>query len=231
MLPTLELYSSIECPFAYLAIYRLRKVWSDYADGLHLTWRALSLEFVNQVGNSHPLFEAEIKIIQQIEPSIPVQSWSRAEWDWPVTLFPAFEALACAQAQSSDAAFAMSWALRYAYFAESRNIALRHELMDIAKQVAQDAPLDIKQLMKDWDSGRYKQIALSESQRGWHELKVDGSPTFVLSDGRQVSDLAFGEVDFDEETHTLQRYKPYQGDPLSVFRSLLDDAFGPSDAS
>jgi hypothetical protein len=70
MLPTLELYSSIECPFAYLAIYRLRKVWPDYRDRLHLTWRALSLEFVNQVGNSHPLFEAEIKLIQQIEPSI-----------------------------------------------------------------------------------------------------------------------------------------------------------------
>jgi predicted DsbA family dithiol-disulfide isomerase len=118
----------------------------------------------------------------------------------------------------------MSWALRYAYFAESRNIALRHVLTDIAKQVAQDAPLDLRQLAQDWDSGRYKQSVLSESQRGWHELRVYGSPTFVLADGRQVSDLAFGEVDFDEATCTLRSYKPYQGDPIRVFRNLLDDA-------
>ncbi len=65
---------------------------------------------------------------------------------------------------------------------------------------------------------------LAESRRGWQELKVDGSPTFVLPNGRQVSDLADGEIDFDEATTTLRSYVPYEGDPLDVFRSLLDEA-------
>jgi predicted DsbA family dithiol-disulfide isomerase len=221
--PVLELYSSIECPFAYLAIYRLRQAWPAYAGRIKLAWRALSLEYINKVGNSHPLFEAELKIIRQIEPSIPMQSWSRPVWDWPVTLWPAFEALACAQAQSPDAAFAASWALRHAYFAESRNIALRHELMAVAERVAQEAPLDLERFAHDWDSGRYKPAVLSESRRGWHELKVDGSPTFVLPDGRQVSNPAVGDIDFDEASYTLRSYQPYEGNPLALIRRVLDD--------
>lgn len=223
MLPVLELYSSIECPFAYLAIYRLRQVWPAYAGRVQVVWRALSLEHVNKVGNSRPLFEAELKVIQQIEPSIPGHSWSRREWDWPVTLWPAFEALACAQAQNHDAAFAMSWALRYGYFVESRNIALRHEILAIAEQVAQETPLDLARFTRDWDSGRHKETVLAESRKGWHELKVDGSPTFVLPDGRQISNPAIGDIDFDESTYILQSYKPYEGDPLDAIRGLLDD--------
>jgi len=223
MTPTLELYSSIECPFAYLTIYRLRQVWPSFTDRMHVAWRALSLEYVNKVGNSRPLFEAEIKVIQQIEPSIPVQSWSQPEWNWPVTIWPAFEALACAQAQSSDAAFAMSWLLRYAYFAESRNIALRHELKAIAEQVAEETPLDVDRFVRDWDSGRYKQTVVSESHQGWHELRVGGSPTFVLPDGRQVSNPAIGDIDLDEENYVLRSYKPYEGNPISFIRDLLDD--------
>src|SRR5688572_25481368 len=101
MLPTLELYSSVECPFAYLAIYRLRQVWPSYAGRIRLVWRALSLEYVNSTGNSRPLFEAELSLVRRIEPGLPGRSWSRPEWDWPVTMWPAFEALACAQAQSA----------------------------------------------------------------------------------------------------------------------------------
>jgi predicted DsbA family dithiol-disulfide isomerase len=224
MIPIIELYSSIECPFAYLAIHRLRQVWSPYAGRVQLVWRALSLEYVNKVPNSRPLFEAELKLFQQIDSSLPMRSWARPEWDWPATLWPAFEALACAQAQGSDAAWAMSWGLRYAYFAQSRTIALRHELLAIAEQVSQEAPLDLARFAEDWDSGRYKGAVLAESRRGWHELKVAGSPTFVLPDGRQVSDLAVGEIDFDEATSTLRSYVAYEGDPLDVFRNLLGEA-------
>jgi predicted DsbA family dithiol-disulfide isomerase len=224
MIPNIELYSSIECSFAYLAVHRLRQVWPSYAGRVQLVWRALSLEYVNRVPNSRPLFEAELTLFGQIDASLPMRSWVRPEWDWPVTLWPAFEALACAQAQGSDAAWAMSWALRHAYFAESRTIALRHELLAITEQVAQEAPLDLALFVDDWDSGRYKGAVLAESRRGWHELKVDGSPTFVLPDDRQVSNPAVGEIDFDEATSTLRSYIPYEGDPLDVFRSLLDEA-------
>jgi predicted DsbA family dithiol-disulfide isomerase len=182
-LPVMEIYSSIECPFAYLAVFRLRQVWHDYEDRVGFAWRTLSLEWVNQQSFALPLFEAERQLFHQIEPDLPWQRWSRPPWEFPSTWWPAFEALNCAQAQGQAQAFEMSWELRRAYFAESRNISLRHEIMAVANAVAQQTELDLARFEADWDGGRYKGLAHSESQRGWKELKLDGSATFVLPDG------------------------------------------------
>lgn len=223
-LPTVEIYSDIHCPWTYLAIYRLRQVWPEYAGRVQVAWRALSLEYINKQCTPKPLLDAEIDLLRQIEPCLPIQRWQRPDWQWPVTFWPALEALACAQAQGHDGAFAMSWALRRAFFADGRSPALRHELLAIAEAVAAEAGLDRARFEKDWDSGRYKAAVIAESRRGWHELKVDGSPTFVLPSGRQVSNPASGEADIDEERGVVRGYTPYQGDPLVVFRELLASA-------
>jgi len=218
----IEIYSSLECPFAYMAVYRLRQVWPEYAGRVQIIWRALSLEYANRRGPAKPTTEVELGLLKQIEPGLPLQVWSRPDWEWPVTLWPAFEALACAQAQSSEAAFAMSWALRHAFFAESRNIALRNELFAIGQAVAKEVELDLTRLEDDWDSGRYKCTVIADSRRGWHDLKVAGSPTFIMPDGRQVANPAEGHIDVDEEHATVRHYTPFTGDPLSVFRSMLE---------
>ena len=221
-LPIIEIYSSIECPYAYLATYRLRQVWPEYTGRVQLVWRALALEYFNRASVSKPTHDAELGFFPQIEPALPLQSWARPEWEWPVTMWPAFEALTCAQAQSHDAAFAMSWAVRHAFFAEGRSPALRHELLAIAAQVAAEVNLDLAQFEEDWDSGRYKSSVIAESRRGWHELKVNGSATFVLPDGRQLTNPAIGEVDFDETNNILRSYTPYTGDPLAMYREMLE---------
>ncbi|HZS87060.1 MAG TPA: DsbA family protein [Chloroflexota bacterium] len=223
-LPTIEIYSDIQCPWTYLAVYRLRTIWPEYAGRVRLVWRALSLEYINGQGTPKPTLDAETALIAQIEPALPLQRWSRPDWQWPVTCWPAFEALACAQAQGDAAGAAMSWAVRHAFFAESRSPALRHELLDIAREVAAQTALDVERFEQDWDSGRHKAGVIAESRRGWHELAVGGSPTFVLPDGRQVSGPASGEADIDEEHGVVRRYEPFVGDPLAVFRALLDTA-------
>jgi predicted DsbA family dithiol-disulfide isomerase len=222
--PTIEIYSDIHCPWTYLAIYRLRLVWPEYAGRVRLAWRALSLEYINRQGAPKPLLEVELDLIRTIEPRLPIQPWRRPEWQWPVTFWPAFEALACAQAQSHDAAYALSWALRHAFFAESRSPALRHELLAIAEGVAAEARLDLARFEEDWDSGRHKAGVIADSRRGWHTLKVGGSPTFVLPNGRQISGPASGDADIDEERAVVRGYTPYEGDPLAAFRALLDEA-------
>jgi predicted DsbA family dithiol-disulfide isomerase len=224
-IPTIEIYSDIHCPWAYLAVYRLRQVWPEYAGNVQIVWRALSLEYINRQGTPKPVLDAEIDLMRErIEPGLPIHHWPRPEWQWPVTFWPAFEALACAQAQSHDAAFAMSWALRRAFFAEGRSPALRHELLEIAGQVAAEAGLDLARFEEDWDSGRYKAGVIADSRRGWHELKVGGSPTFVLPDGHQISNPAAGEADIDEERGLVRSYTPFAGDALAVFRDLLHAA-------
>ncbi|MFN8458603.1 MAG: DsbA family protein [Anaerolineae bacterium] len=222
-LPVIEIYTSLECPYAYLATYRLRQIWPEFAGQVQIVWRALSLEYINnRIGTPKPLYEAELELFTRIEPTLPLKSWPRAEWEWPVTMWPAFEALACAQAQNAEAAFAMSWALRHAFFAEGRTIAMRHELLAIAGAVAAEGKLDLARFETDWDSGRYKTNVITESKQGWHTLKVDGSPTFVLPDGRQIANPAVGEIDFDEERYILRRYIPHAGNPLALYREMIE---------
>jgi predicted DsbA family dithiol-disulfide isomerase len=223
-LPTVEVYSDIHCPWSYLVVHRLRRIWPDYAGRVRLAWRSLSLEYINARGTPKPTVEAEINLIASLDPSLPVTAWRRPDWQWPVTFWPALEALACAQAQGDDAAFAMSWALRRAFFVEGRSPSLRHEILAIAHEVAAASPLDADRFEADWDSGRYKADVLADSRRGWHELKVEGSPTFVLPNGRQVSSPGTGEADIDEERGIVHSFTPYPGDPFAPLRELLDAA-------
>ena len=226
--PVIEIYSSMECPYAYLATYRLRQLWPEYSNRLCIRWRALSLEYVNQQTYPKPLFDAEYALFQRIEPGLPWQPWAQQDWQWPSTFWPAFEALACAQAQNDQAAFEMSWALRHAYFARSRCLALRHEVFAVAEEVAEataeSGRLNLAQFKADWDSGRGKAQIVLESQRGWHEVKVEGSATLILPNQQRITNPAIGEIDFDEEHYQLRSYQPYQGDPLNAYRELLDQA-------
>ena len=220
-LPVIEIYSSLDCPYAYLVAYRLRQVWPDYAGRLRLVWRALALEYVNERPVYRPLLDAERPLFAEIEPHLSWQPWQAADWRWPTTMWPAHEALACAQGQSAEAAFAMSWALRHAFFAQSRNIALRHEILSIARDVADGAVLDLERFTADWDAGRYKRTIVDESHRGWHELELEASATLLLPDGRRVTNPGVGEIEFDEENNVLRSYEPYEGDSQARYRELL----------
>jgi hypothetical protein len=115
----------------------------------------------------------------------------------------------------------MSWTLRRAFFAEGYSLSLRHELFELAGQVAAETDLDLDQFKRDWDGGRYKSQVIAESRRGWRDLKLNGSATFVLPDGRQVTNPALGEVDFDEANSVLRSFTPYPGDPLAAYREML----------
>ncbi len=224
--PTIEIYSSIDCPDAYLAIFRLRQVWPEYANRLQIRWRALALEYVNRRGIDKPLLDVEVALLSKAHPDLPIRAWARPEWQWPTTLWPAFEALACAQAQSHAAAFAMSWALRRAFFAESRDPSLRHEVLAIAREVASETDLDPDRFIDDWDGGRYKATVIAESRRGWDELKLPGSPTFILPNGEVIGNPAGNDLDYDEERQSARSFQPFTGDPLAVFRDLLDRSVG-----
>lgn len=227
--PVIEIYSSMECPYAYLTTYRLRQLWPEYSGKVRFVWRALPLEYVNQQSYPKPLYEAEYALFKRIEPELPWHLWTRPDWQWPVTHWPAFEALACAQAQGDGPAMAVSWSLRHAYFAKNACLSLRHEVFAAVEEGAPDG-LDLERFRQDWDSGRHKPQVLEESRRGWHVLKVNGSATLALPGGQQITNPAVGEIDFDEEQLQLRSYQPYPGNPLDTLREILNGALSKSRA-
>src|SRR5205085_9046149 len=79
-------------------------------------------------------------------------------------------------------------------------------MLAIAAEVAADGALDLARFEDDWDSGRHKARVIADSRRGWHDLKVAGSPTFVLPGGRQVANPAAGRADIDKERGVVRSY-------------------------
>jgi predicted DsbA family dithiol-disulfide isomerase len=218
-LPTLEVFSDLACPWGYLASFRLGQLEAEWRGRVRLAWRCLSLEVVNSRGTSKYTLDQELPYLLQVEPDIPARPWRRAEWEYPVTMLPAFEALKCAEAQGEEAANAFNWAVRRAFFAESRCVSLRHILLDIARE----AGLDVAQFTYDLDTGYYKHLVIKESERGWHMLKVKGSPTLVLPSGVQRPYPAIPELLWDAEERVVG-IKPSEypeSDPLEVYRAIL----------
>lgn len=222
ILPTIEVFSDIHCPWGYLATFRLRQLEQEWQGRVRLAWRCLPLEVVNSRGTPKRIIDQELPYLLQVEPDIPARPWRRAEWEYPVTLLPAFEALKCAEAQGDQAAYTMNWALRRAFFAESRCISLRHVLIDIARE----SGLDVARFTDDFDSGRYKHLVMEESERGWNILKVNGSPTLVLPSGEQRPNPGTPELlwDADEQVVGFKAGDYPESDPLDIYRAILESA-------
>lgn len=225
-LPTIELYSDIHCPWAYMALYRLRQVWPEYEGRVRVVFRALSLELKNRRPTPKPIVDVEIGLMAEQEPDLPIKRWAAPEWRYVPTLLPAFEGEKAAALQGDAAVWAFSWEVRHAFFAESRTICMRHEL----ERVAEKAGIDVARFLRDWDSGLMREPVETESWHGWEEISVRGSPTFVLPDGEQVWNPAAARVTWGKN-FTIASMEPPEcpdGDCLQPFRALLDRAVNSS---
>ena len=121
----------------------------------------------------------------------------------------------------------LDWAIRTAFFAESRCISMRHVLIELAERVG----LNMDQFVRDFDSGQSRALVIQEARDGWERLKIPGSPTFVLPSGRQIGDpaaLGLPEVLVDEQGYgrvTGYHPAPCVGeDCMGRYRQMLNDA-------
>lgn len=219
----IDLYSDVHCPYAYLTAYRLRKLRDEYAGRVMIRYRSLALEYVNKRSTPKHVLDSETPFLMLEELDIPYQPWHRPASEWPVTMWPAFEAIKCAERQGDALAAELDWAIRAAFFAHSRCISMRHVLFELAERIG----LDMGRFAEDWDGGVTKREVLEEARAGWEQLKVEGSPTFVLPSGRQASYLALPKIKLDEKQHARVvevQPAPCQGDEcLQALRELFDE--------
>jgi predicted DsbA family dithiol-disulfide isomerase len=218
------MYADLACPFAYLIAYRLRLLRSELGDRVVVEHMSLSLEYVNREPTPKPVLDMELPLLFATVPEIPYRPWHRPASEWPVTVWPAFEAVKCAERQSLRLADDLDWAIRQAFFADSRCISLRHVLFDLAESVG----LAMDRFAADFDGGVCKHLVLEEARHGWEVLKVDGSPTFVLPTGRHLGPPGLPELDLDADEHhrpTRFRSASCAGEEcVSQLRELLENA-------
>lgn len=227
----IAMYADLACPYAYVSAYRLRKLRHKIAGSVAIAHKSLALEYVNREPIPKALLEAELPALVREEPGIPYQPWQRPASEWPVTMWPAFEAVKCAERQSLELADELDWALRVAFFAQSRCLSLRHVLFEIAQSVG----MEMGRFAEDFDRGVMKYQVLVETQEGWERLHVAGSPTFVLPSGRQISDIGLPEVvvdpDHPERTPVIKPPTGPTQDGLEIFRRMVVEARQAGDAS
>lgn len=221
---TINFYSDLHCPYAYLTAYRLCQLREEYRGRITIVYKSLALEYVNQQPTPKPMLDNELPLLMLEEPSIPYQPWHRPLSEWPVTMWPAFEAVKCAERQGHDQASALDWAIRSAFFGKNRCIAMRHVLFALAEEVG----LAMKQFVDDFDRGVTKHMVLQETHTGWEELQVAGSPTFVLPSGKQINYLALPKVSLDFQQHArpvaLQPAPCSAEACLDLFRDMFNEA-------
>jgi predicted DsbA family dithiol-disulfide isomerase len=138
-----------------------------------------------------------------------------------VTIWPAFEAVACAEKQSLVLADDLAWAIRLAFFDECQCISMRHVLMDLAA----GSGLDMQQFTADYDSGRCKQQVVQDASDGWERLGVPGSPSWILPSGDVVAEFGLPEIDVDARGRpNLQKRGISRSDCIAQLRVVLDGA-------
>lgn len=226
-LPRVAFYSDLACPYAYITAYRLRKLRDEYRGRLIIEHKSLPLEYVNRQPTPKRVLDSEIPLLMLEEPDLPWEPWHAPLSEWPVTLWPAFEAVKCAEQQDMALADDLDWAIRTAFFAESRCVSMRHVLFELAER----AGLALDRFARDFDSGVAKGLVMGEAREGWERRKLPGSPTLALPGGRVVGDaveLGLPEVLVDEQGNgrvTGLRPAPCTGNAcLEMYRSILDAA-------
>jgi predicted DsbA family dithiol-disulfide isomerase len=177
-------WSDIACPWAYVAVTRLRR----YRERLGLEGRmtiehrAFPLELINDRPTPKRILDAEIPVAQALEPDAGWQVWQRPAHEWPVTALLALEAVQAVKlTQGIGASETLDLALRRALFAESRCISLLSEVLRVAERCD---GIDVA----DLEASLYRGVARRNVIDHWHEAidersPVKGSPHVFFPDG------------------------------------------------
>ena len=187
---TIQLWTDLLCPFAHVAVHRLRATRERLGLGtqVRLDHHVFPLELFN---GPHPRrgTDTEAVGLGQVAPEAGFRVWTGADDRYPHTVLLAAEAVLAATSQSMDVAEALDAALRRAFWSESRSIAHRQVILDVAAEVADqdggNAVLDVDQLTDALDSGRSRRALMADFAIARTDA-VPGSPTLRLPDGSTV---------------------------------------------
>ncbi len=220
---TIVIYSDLVCSFAHLAVHRLHRTRAELGleTAVAFDHRAFPLELFNEQVNPRPGVDSEIAVLGGLAPDAGWAMWHAPDWAYPSTVLPALEAVQAAKEQSWSASEVLDLALRRAFWADSRCIAQRHVILDVARGVARRGVLDVDRLADTLDSGRARPAVIAQ-WRAARSGAVRCSPHLFLPDGTHVPNpgvtARWVNGDFGVGFPLIDHYDP------TVYRDLLTRA-------
>ena len=183
---SIQVWSDLLCPFAHLALHRLRQARERIGVDVPVEHRTFALELFN---GPHPRrgTDTEAVGVGQAAPELDWRVWTGPDDAYPHTVLLAAEAVHAAQARSFAAGEALDLALRRAFWTSSRSISVRGVVLEVAGEVAAaGTDLDVAELTDALDSGRHRADVFADHAVAQTDA-VAGSPTLRLSDGTAVT--------------------------------------------
>jgi predicted DsbA family dithiol-disulfide isomerase len=179
---TVVLFSDIGCPWATLAVHRLRQARTrlGLVDRVVIDHRPFPLEVANNRPTPKRTLDAEIPVVGALTPDAGFRMWQGGAEEWPVTTLLALEAVQAAQDQGAAAAEDLDYGLRRAFFVDSRCISMRHVILDVARACER---VDADALAIALDEGRARRRMMAAGLAALDSDDVQGSPHLFLPDG------------------------------------------------
>jgi len=180
----LVVFSDVLCPWATVVVLRLHeaRTRAGLDDELPIVHRALPLELLLERPVARRVVDAEIPLCASLTPGFGWSLWQGRSDEYPMTSLLAAEAIQAAAAQSTRAAEQLDLALRRAFFAGSRCISLRHEVLAAASSCPD---VDLDRLAVALDTGAFRATVTAD----FRAARAEGIPcsgTVVLPDGTAV---------------------------------------------
>lgn len=179
-----DVWSDIHCPWALIAVHRLRRARARRSADVVFVPRAWPLEWVNRRGTPRDIVEVEVAALASHEPEL-FNKYS--DQSWPSTFLPAFELVAAAdRIGGAELAEHVDYALRLAFFRDSADVSIEAGLrqsLDIAREYQPGC--DVEAVMSVWLTLDVRSDVVRHFQQS-RNVAIQGSPQVVWPDGTSV---------------------------------------------
>lgn len=212
----IEIWSDIHCPWALIAVHRLRQARARLRADVALVPRAWPLEWVNDRGTPHDIVTTETAVLASHEPDL---FNAYANESWPSTFLPAFELVAASRrCQGPAVAEDVDYALRLAFFRDSVDVSIAaglRQALGIANGL--NGRVDVDAILATWTDSAVRADVAADFLAS-RQLPIQGSPQIFWPDGSTTHNpgmtdhywrgdlMRFNSADPDEPERLLREY-------------------------
>lgn len=178
---TVDIWSDIHCPWAFVLVHRLRAARDKHQLDVVFAPRAWPLEWVNERGTPRNIVVTETAALASHEPEL---FNAYVNDSWPSTFLPAFELVAATRRLFGvRAAEDVDYALRTAFFRDSVDVSIEAGLREaLSIAISLNAGIDHDRVMHAWRRTNSRADVADDFEAS-KSLAIQGSPQIFWPDG------------------------------------------------
>jgi len=178
---SIDIWSDLHCPWALVAVHRLRRARDEHGLDVVFAPRAWPLEWVNGHGTPRHIVTTETAALASHEPHL-FNAYTADSW--PSTFLPAFELVAAARrVHGPRAAEDVDYALRLAFFRDGTDVSVLaglRQALTLARQL--NPELEPHGVLDTWTEANTR-ADVAADYRTSQTLPIQGSPQIFWPDG------------------------------------------------